>query len=636
MKSPLSPEQVLTTPMPSAVERVAKQTGATPESLAHGPSSVAPGAYRPALLAGERAKAWLGQTLSAEGHPPEVASALTALHNDIATSMSDLQAKGIEPQYLAGGVENPSGSTVKSPTNLVSSKTRVERQKKTGNVAQSFGGLARHNIAAIAESAKNKAVDIIAQQHGTTFRSIAGDQLAGLEPNNPLAIDTESRLGHTGHDIAAEMARRDLVPLQKMGQEGINADTPFVPAHIAKAYQDVAQANKPGKALAAYDTGTRVWKHSVLAMSPMWQVGNVVGNAMLAHVAGGASLTDIATHIGPTLGKLKQELTSGEIHYDPRLYGAGTASDLARSTSEKSALLTVKGHEIRPIQAAYKANEFVDNLGRSMMYDINISKGMGHEEAVQAALKAMGDFSKMSPLERNVVRRIVPFYTWQRHVTKLAFSLPVEHPLRVAWTMHLSQLGQGGDPTKQDSATAGLPDWTRGYVPLGGSKWLSAGGMNPFNSTTNPPIFSTREIGKTLNPLIQAAAFAGGDINLRKGRMNTRPAYTGPMDSTGKRTLGQPGLGADAYWALNQSPIGRGVQALFGDNVARYDTGDPILRHNKTIPLEGSRLEQVGKNFLPIPVTMSKQRLLDQQKAAEKAQAAGQKRARAAQRKRGG
>jgi hypothetical protein len=646
--------------------------GALEERLQAGPVEVAPGAYKPALLSGGRLKDYVTdkleghataleladagvdlkatpEALQASGHllfheaiqkhidNPGVVDALKAIQDDVATTMDQLHAKGIQPEYLAGGTEesvNQSG--ISPPSRITDVKTRAERQKLTGDLPKSFNRLTELNVRELARSVQNKTNLTLAETYGKTAREVLGDALDKLDPTDPLAIDLKSAAGHTGHDLAMEMDRHGYTQLPPRPGESPTmptADTKFVPKPIAEAYDRIVKSGNPKGALKVYDQATRMWKHSVLPLSPMWQVGNVVGNTMLAMVGAGMGVADIAKFGPQALKNLRAELETGTPHYDPNLYGAGGAHEML-GRDNGTARLTIKGREIRPVLAGYKANEFVDNIGRSMVYDFARSKGMDHAASVEYALKAMGDFGNMNPLERNVVKRVIPFYAWQRHITKLAFSLPLEHPMRVAWTMHLSQIHN--DPmTAKTASQKGLPDWMDGYIPVGG-KWLSSGGMNPFTMATNLPVFSPREELKSVNPLIQFGAFAGADINLRKGRMNTRPAGTGPMDSTGKRILGPAGLSADANWLIGQSPIGRGLQALapnqfmpgrvgsgLGDNVARYDTGDPIVnKRGKTLPTEGSRFEQVIKNFAPWPITLSAKRLQDQAAAAKKKQEA--------------
>ena len=70
-----------------------------------------------------------------------------------------------------------------------------------------------------------------------------------------------------------------------------------------------------------------------------------------------------------------------------------------------------------PVRAGYGVNQFMDNMARSAVYIGKRQKGQSVELATREALRAMGDFTKMNDFERNVIRRVVPFYAWQKHIT---------------------------------------------------------------------------------------------------------------------------------------------------------------------------------------------------------------------------
>src|SRR5262249_34269315 len=51
------------------------------------------------------------------------------------------------------------------------------------------------------------------------------------------------------------------------------------------------------------------------------------------------------------------------------------------------------------------------------------------EAAATEMNRFFGDFSKMSPVEKNVIRPyIAPFWGWYRHVARLVLTLPFEYP----------------------------------------------------------------------------------------------------------------------------------------------------------------------------------------------------------------
>jgi hypothetical protein len=64
--------------------------------------------------------------------------------------------------------------------------------------------------------------------------------------------------------------------------------------------------------------------------------------------------------------------------------------------------------------------------------------------------KVMGDLRAMTPIERNMVVRVMPFWGWTKHVLKYVLSYPIDHPYRA---MVLSNIAN----TASQDVPSGLP-----------------------------------------------------------------------------------------------------------------------------------------------------------------------------------
>jgi hypothetical protein len=96
----------------------------------------------------------------------------------------------------------------------------------------------------------------------------------------------------------------------------------------------------------------------------------------------------------------------------------------------------------------------------------------------------LGDYIHFSPFEQDVMRRIFPFYSWLRVATRLAFNLPLEHPLRAQM---LAVSGIAAQAVMDPQGIQGkLPIYSRGYEPLLGTPLgMGTGAYNPFTDVGN-------------------------------------------------------------------------------------------------------------------------------------------------------
>ncbi len=204
------------------------------------------------------------------------------------------------------------------------------------------------------------------------------------------------------------------------------------------------------------------------------------------------------------------------------------------------------------------------------------------EAAVRMSLRIAGDFTRMSPVERQVFRRIFPFYVWMRHITGLTAHLVAYNPLRVAWGLHVAQMF--GTPEEYGLASA---------VPLGLDKVLQAPTVVPFGDsvqtipTATRPDNLVRELGFSSSPLIKvgAGALAGLDVN-RWAQFQRPPGEPGGYGGSPATTPLIGRWGELANLVGNQLPQTRAVRGITdtlteGKPVQRYPLGQ-VRRTSKT------------------------------------------------------
>ncbi|MEY2590536.1 MAG: hypothetical protein QOJ67_2520 [Acidimicrobiaceae bacterium] len=600
--------------------------------LAAGPVEVAPGRYVPALAHGQRAVIairQMGRDLAEQTGDPSMAARFEAMTSDVPQTMDQLHllTGGTGPDYLPGAGQTRGVAMVRGDRLPFTAATASERAKSYGHVPPDIRSVQRAATRDLADTARNNAAGVLSQRFAKTGADIIG-----------LAVEAGDVAEHTGRallerrtdrriDFAAEAHRQGFTPWDPTAHDGrvapgtIGPETLFIPTPIAEAFRAWFKPASNNPLLRVYDKATTGFKHSVLALSPQWNLNNIVGNSVMATFGAGETPMALWRQVPELKRRLEIEAAGGELATPPRLRSAGQPGEIARLTADAREPRTPLG---RLIQSSYALNGFVDNYARSLVYLAKIEKGYTSEAAVKASLDALGDFTNLSPLERDVVRRVIPFYAWSKHIARASAHLALEHPWRVATLLHLSDMFS--DPNDKN-----LPDWLRGGINLGGLGYITTGALNPYSGNAFSPLTAPSdwpgELGRGINPLIKLGTEAATGLNLDKGRTATGSPGSGHHDDLGNRIFGPESPGDVLYQAARILPQTRFLTDLAQDPVVRYDTGEPIFRNGVTIPLTGGRLHTaLGDLGLPLfPRALN----ADELAARAKKQRAANERARA-------
>jgi hypothetical protein len=125
--------------------------------------------------------------------------------------------------------------------------------------------------------------------------------------------------------------------------------------------------------------------------------------------------------------------------------------------------------------------------------------------------EALGDYLHMSPVERNVLRNIFPFYSWYRAIATTTFHLAADTPLRANI---LGQLGQIGKQYSEEEL-GDLPRRLEGAIGLGPGEGgtehaLRTQGWNPWATLAQLQSGVTTDVQDLgLNPFAAGLLAAG-------------------------------------------------------------------------------------------------------------------------------
>lgn len=556
----------------------------------------APARLRPVIEINRAATSHLtGLENSLRGHGlVQQAEQVGQAAGEIPTTLAALEQAGVNPPHFIRTVDRetglPTGVPPRSPTT---------RQKLGENRQRTGKGQASRDIRRQAVAESRNAQRVIRNETVTKLESMpwakkAGEVVPGVPGERALQMAP----------TAKELLDAGYAPLDPRAQ--INVDTVVVPREVAQIFDAY---HKPGGQFErvlehTYDPVTRGFKALVLPLSPSWQVGNMIGNTLMATFGAGVGPVELGKNIVRSLVELKR---TGQLPGGDRLQQHGATYEARGYMREGQPVMSQRipipgklraaARAVNPVTKGYAMNEFIDNLNRSAVYLSKKAKGYSDEQALRLSLRAMGDFTHLSPFEQRWVRRVIPFYAWQKHMAKLALTMPIEHPLRTAFTLEMANLFN----TKEGWENI-LPSYMQGAIPLGGDSYLSASNLFPFST----PFQGYQQPGSGLNPILKMILANAPNSplqgqNLFTGLPYSRPPGTGRFNESGKALPTAPSI----LEQLRQIPPQmRLYDNLSGHNdVARYESGDVVKIKDPTtgkrvaIPTTKNDVESVARYF---------------------------------------
>jgi hypothetical protein len=537
---PLHPEQMGDQPL------TAKTTaGLGPDDIA-----AAPARFRPVLTAVGAGVDHLGQLAeSVKGEDPTGAALLRQVAGELPKTLSEATAAGVNPTHLKGtrpeqsiltGTGNPSSTGAPLLRKLSSEKER------TGTAtAFTLQGQANLETKALSDSVRNEFAKSVVGQFGKS----AAD--AGLPD------------GLHGEQLVREMDARGYAPFRPTAtlSQGritdpslVDGSTVFLPKtlidHFAGYERDILGTT--GK---VFDKATRGFYKAALHLSPAYWKLFALSDLALAGTAGEVSPIAMI-RLAP---KAIAAVRSGEF---PELMGGGPLSEESQflKTGEVNPS-KLKRFASAPSRAGDAVAGTVDNFARALVALDKIGKGASRDEAMLAANKAIGLYQSLSPVERDVIRRVFPVYPWAKHVATAMAQFAGDHPLKTLFLLHLGAI------TSQDQDAQGVSSFVRGDVDLGGGKYLDMRGANPLDIFTSTP-------GGFINPLLKAGI--GVSTGIKPGNLGTGRPLEMSRPPTGAQH-GPLSLSQAAHYITQQQPLGKTYQNLTEQPVTRYDTGEPKL-----------------------------------------------------------
>lgn len=214
-----------------------------------------------------------------------------------------------------------------------------------------------------------------------------------------------------------------------------------------------------------------------------------------------------------------------------------------------------------PAKAGRQLASSLDDVNRVSTFVAKLQQGLDPLEAFKASVKAHYDFGNLTGFEKEYMRRLVPFYSWQRqNVPAVLYELMSNPGGRMAQGIRVaSELGGNKQGFQPDYLGDGVAAKLGAETPQGMQSFLSSTGL-PFE-----------DLGTFSSP----SGFLGGLNPLLKGPLElatNRSFYTG-RDLTGTA----PHTGSYAGdELLSATPLGRAAST--GRMLLDSERGDALTK----------------------------------------------------------
>jgi hypothetical protein len=168
----------------------------------------------------------------------------------------------------------------------------------------------------------------------------------------------------------------------------------------------------------------------------------------------------------------------------------------------------------------YRAVAYIEGKNKALKINPELTDAQAAQAGIGLVRKTMQSWDRMTPMERQTMRMVFPFYGYMSHVLKYAFRYPMDHPWRVGVLDNFARnevndFGQALPRQLMDALFLGSPDPKTGNVNT-----LQLQSLNPFRDVAN--YFTLAGFTGAANPVIATGLRALG-VDPRKGAPSLYP-----------------------------------------------------------------------------------------------------------------
>lgn len=290
---------------------------------------------------------------------------------------------------------------------------------------------------------------------GEFYKSII-DRVETLDANDMISY--VEKLYKEADEVDAERLKRFYDKLKYLNETKV-AEPKQIGNHIIEKInttENVVMQKDKGKLLDLYDKFTHLIKLNQTTVNPAFHVRNKFSNDFNNWLAIGSDVADIDfkktvynvfKNKGDVTDVLKVTSKDGsistlnwaDIYEEAQVLGvidAGYFTKEMGDLSDKSVLFKGIPAKFNPTNAQQfklyelgsKVGSNVEGYDRLVHFASQLSRGMSYQESAESVNKFLFDYSDVTAFEKNVMRRIFPYYTWFKKNSALQLEMLLEQP----------------------------------------------------------------------------------------------------------------------------------------------------------------------------------------------------------------
>lgn len=255
---------------------------------------------------------------------------------------------------------------------------------------------------------------------------------------------------------------------------------PKVADQLTRSYKALTNSEEINKFLKVYDGAQNWWKMWSLGARPAYHAKNTIGNLWNNYLGGvtspkpygDAAAFQIKVAKGNLEGKIAGYPTKDL--YDAMMtrgiFGEGQyGGDITRRLEEQ-----IQGASKNPftlstknpiLQGGFKMGQTIEDNARVALFIDQLNKGSSFDQAAKHVRKYLFDYGDVTPFEKDVLKRVMPFYTWSRKNIPLQLEALATQPDKInKLNLAMNNVQQANEVEQPDLSQ--VPEYVREQAPL--------------------------------------------------------------------------------------------------------------------------------------------------------------------------